>query len=140
MKGTRNIGEGCKMSGQQITIPLDIADVNVLSVDYTGDAYHIRLESTLTYGYCRKCGQKITALHERDAWVKVQHLPILDRAVFLVLQPYIHEISPISARLRLLHRVRNGVTMRFQKRPHSKCGCSISTTTADLWIEWPDAF
>ena len=75
------------MSRQQITIPLDIADVNVLEVEYKGGAYHIKLESTLNYAYCRKCGQKITALHERDEWVKVQHLPILDRAVLLYYQP-----------------------------------------------------
>lgn len=75
------------MSRQQITIPLDLADVNVLEVAYVGGAYQIKLESTLNYGYCRKCGQKITALHERDEWVKVQHLPILDRGVFLYFQP-----------------------------------------------------
>jgi len=71
------------MSKQQITIPLDIADVNVLSVEFRGGAYHIKLESSLEYAYCRQCGQRITALHEREDWVKVQHLPILDRAVFL---------------------------------------------------------
>jgi|SRR5579862_549212 len=75
------------MSRQQITIPLDIADVDVLEVEYRGGAYHIKLESSLEYAYCRKCGQKITALHERDEWVKVQHLPILDRAVFVYYRP-----------------------------------------------------
>src|SRR5260221_1176760 len=75
------------MSRQQITIPLDIADVDVLEVAYRGGAYHIKLESSLGYAYCRQCGQKITALHEREAWVKVQHLPILDRAVFLYYRP-----------------------------------------------------
>src|SRR5271157_902990 len=75
------------MSRQQIRIPLDIGDVNVLEVEYKGGAYHIKLESRLNYGYCRKCGQKISDLHERDEWVKVQHLPILDRAVFLYYQP-----------------------------------------------------
>ena len=75
------------MARQQITIPLDIADVNVLSVEFRGGAYHIKLESSLEYAYCRKCGQVITALHEREDWVKVQHLPILDRAVFVYYQP-----------------------------------------------------
>lgn len=75
------------MARQQITIPLDIADVNVLEVEFRGRAYHIKLESSLEYAYCRKCGQVITALHEREDWVKVQHLPILDRAVFLYYQP-----------------------------------------------------
>ncbi len=75
------------MGKQQISIPLDIADVNVLSVEFRGGAYHIKLESSLNYAYCRQCGQKITALHEREDWVKVQHLPILDRAVFLHYRP-----------------------------------------------------
>jgi len=75
------------MGKQQITIPLDIADVNVLSVEFRGGAYHIKLESNLEYAYCRQCGQRITALHEREDWVKVQHLPILDRAVFLYYRP-----------------------------------------------------
>ena len=75
------------MSKQQITIPLDIADVNVLSVEFRGGAYHIKLESSLDYAYCRQCGQRITGLHEREDWVKVQHLPILDRAVFLYYRP-----------------------------------------------------
>lgn len=75
------------MARQQITIPLDIADVNVLSVEFRGEAYHIKLESSLEYATCRKCGQVIRALHEREDWVKVQHLPILDRAVFLYYQP-----------------------------------------------------
>lgn len=75
------------MSKQQITIPLDIADVNVLSVEFRGGVYHIKLESSLEYAYCRECGQRITALHEREDWVKVQHLPILDRAVFVYYRP-----------------------------------------------------
>src|SRR5258707_3618736 len=75
------------MGKQQISIPLDVADVNVLSVEFRGGAYHIKLESSLNYAYCRQCGQKITALHEREDWVKVQHLPILDRAVFLHYRP-----------------------------------------------------
>jgi hypothetical protein len=75
------------MSRQQMIIPLDIANVDVLEANYTGEAYHSKVECHLNYGYCRKCGQPITALQERDEWVKVQHLPILDRAVFLYYQP-----------------------------------------------------
>ncbi len=75
------------MRKQQITIPLDIVDVNVLSVEFRGGGYHIKLESSLEYAYCRQCGQRITALHEREDWVKVQHRPILDRAVLLYYRP-----------------------------------------------------
>jgi len=43
------------MTRPQISIPLDIEDVNVLKVEVspTG-AIHITLESSLNYGYCRK--------------------------------------------------------------------------------------
>ena len=48
------------MTQSQISIPLDIEDVNVLKVEVISDgAIHITLESSLPYGYCRKCGQKM---------------------------------------------------------------------------------
>ncbi len=65
------------MRDNQISILLDLADVTVLGIDYSGASSHIRAESELDYTYCRKCGQRITALHEREDWVKIQHLPIL---------------------------------------------------------------
>lgn len=72
------------MAKAQISIPLAIEDVNVLKVEasQSGDL-HITLESSLKYGYCRKCGQKLTKLHGYDGWVKVQHLARFGRAVFL---------------------------------------------------------
>ncbi len=62
------------MTKPQISIPLDIDDVNVLKIEVSpnGDL-HITLESALNYGYCRRCGQKLTKLHNYDAWVKVRH-------------------------------------------------------------------
>lgn len=80
------------MAKPQISIPLDIDDVNVLKVEGSpkGDL-HITLESSLNYGYCRKCGQKLTRFHGYDAWVKVQHLPILGHAVFLHYRPKRYE-------------------------------------------------
>ncbi len=72
------------MAKAQISIPLDIDDVNVLKVEVNQNGeLHITLESSLNYGYCRRCGQKLTKLHSYDAWMKVRHLPILGRAVFL---------------------------------------------------------
>ena len=70
------------------SIPLDIEDVSVLTVEVSqnGDI-HIRLESSLNYGYCRSCGHKLTKLHGYDDWVKVQHIPILGHAVFLHYRP-----------------------------------------------------
>jgi len=75
------------MTGPNITLPLDLPDVNVLGVTLREESIEITLESTLNYAYCRKCGQKLTALHSYDAWVTVQHLPILGRKVFLKFRP-----------------------------------------------------
>ncbi len=72
------------MAKPQISKPLDSEDVNVLKIEVSpNEDLHITLESSLNYGYCRRCGQKLTKFHGDDAWVKVQHLPILGRAVFL---------------------------------------------------------
>jgi transposase len=76
------------MTKPQISIPLDIDDVNVLKIEARPSGeLHITLESSLSYGYCRKCGQKLTKLHSYDAWVKVHHLPILGHAVFVHYRP-----------------------------------------------------
>ena len=80
------------MAKAHISIALDIEDVTVLKVEIGKDgSLHIQLESTLKYAYCRKCGQRITTLHSYDEWVKVQHLPILDKAVFLSYRPKRYE-------------------------------------------------
>jgi hypothetical protein len=72
------------MSKPQISIPLDIDDVNVLKVEVSQNgSIHITLESSPNYGYCRKGGHKLTKFHGYDDWVKVQHMPILGQAVFL---------------------------------------------------------
>src|SRR5262245_52433202 len=87
------------MPKPHISIPLDIEDVNVLKVDVSpnGDI-HIRLESSLNYGYCRLCGQKLTKLHSYDEWVKVQHLSSFGRAVFVHYRPKRYECRDCDGR------------------------------------------
>src|SRR5258708_12470733 len=80
------------MAKPQISIPLDLDDVNVLKVEVGQNRdLHITLESSLNYGYCSQCGQKLTKLHGYGAWVKVQHLPSFGRAVFLHYRPKRYE-------------------------------------------------
>jgi transposase len=76
----------------EITIRLDIEDVNVFKVEVSqnGDI-HIQLESSLDYGYCRKCGRKITKPPSYDDWVSVRHLPIFGQAVYIQYQPKRYE-------------------------------------------------
>lgn len=80
------------MSKPQISIPLDIEDVKVLAVDISQrEAIHIKIESNLNYATCRRCGRKLTKLHDYGDWVKVRHLPILERAVLLFYRPKRYE-------------------------------------------------
>ncbi len=80
------------MLSPQISIPLDMEDVTVLEVDVSQKStIHIKLESSLKYGYCRKCGRRLTTLHDYGDWVKVQHLPILGRNVFVYYRPKRYE-------------------------------------------------
>jgi transposase len=80
------------MAKPQISIPLDIDDVKVIKVEVSPNGnLQITLESSLNYGYCRKCGQKLTKLHGYDDWVTVQHLPSFGHAVFLHYRPKRYE-------------------------------------------------
>jgi transposase len=71
-----------------ISLPLDIADVQVLRtrINRAGDIV-ITVESKLKGTKCRQCGRKIDKPHGHDAWIKLQHLPILGRRSYIRLRP-----------------------------------------------------
>ena len=72
----------------QITIPLDIPDVQVLNVEqYERGDCTITVESTLEGTRCRQCGREMTDLHGVDEAITLRHLPILGRPVYLRLRP-----------------------------------------------------
>jgi transposase len=72
----------------QITIPLDIPDVQVRGVEQNARGeYTITIESTLEGTRCRQCGRQITDLHGVDEAITLRHLPILGRPVYLRLRP-----------------------------------------------------
>jgi len=76
------------MGKAQITIPLDIPDVQVLqtSIGERG-AIIITIESTKVGTRCRQCGKWITKLHGRDEWVSLRHLPAFGRPTYLRYRP-----------------------------------------------------
>jgi transposase len=76
------------MPKAQITVPLDIPDVQVLqtSIGERGEII-ITIESTKVGTRCRKCGKWITKLHGRDKWVSVRHLPVFGRPTYLRYHP-----------------------------------------------------
>jgi len=71
-----------------ISIPLDIPDVTLLEVEVIDNgAFIITVESRLEGTHCRRCGNLTTEFHQHDEWIKIRHLPILDRPVYLRLRP-----------------------------------------------------
>lgn len=69
-------------------IPLDIPDVTILSMK-NGEKNEIILEveSTLNTTQCRRCGKTISRFHDYDQPIRLQHLPILERVVYIELRP-----------------------------------------------------
>lgn len=55
-------------------------------IDKNG-AYVITVESTKQSAVCQHCGREITQFHSHDKWVRLRHLPILGRAVYIRLRP-----------------------------------------------------
>lgn len=75
-------------SNDMISLPLDIPNIAVVKVNQNqqGD-YIITVESTLDGTRCQYCGRQLTRLHGHGRWIKLRHLPILDRRVYLRLRP-----------------------------------------------------
>jgi len=75
-------------SQAMISLPLDIPDIAVLRVSQNqhGD-YLITIKSTLEGTACQYCGRQLTQFHGHGRWIKLRHLPILGRRVYLRLRP-----------------------------------------------------
>ena len=69
-------------------IPLDIPDVEILSVEHNKfDDYIITVESIKSSIPCRKCGTEITKVHGLGETILLRHLPILDQRVYIRIKP-----------------------------------------------------
>jgi transposase len=67
---------------------LNLPDIRVLGSEYTaqGDLI-IRVESTVDSARCRRCGRQINQVHGHDQPVRLRHLPIFERRVYLEIRP-----------------------------------------------------
>ena len=85
--GAKRDQEGTAINAQ-ITIPLDLPDVRVLTVEMNprGDCT-IAVESTSEGTKGRKCGREIRDFHGVDEWITLRHLPILGRRVYRGIRP-----------------------------------------------------
>lgn len=69
-------------------IPLDIPDIEIIVVsEDEQNAFILEVNSTLDYTHCRQCGRKLTTFHGYGRPIRLQHLPILERKVFIELRP-----------------------------------------------------
>lgn len=79
-------------SRNMISLPLDIPDVDVLSVELNErDDYIITVESRLVGTTCQHCGCRITKSNGRGRWIELRHLPILGHRVYIRLRPKRYE-------------------------------------------------
>jgi transposase len=71
-----------------IQFPLDLPDVEVLKTELTAKGHLvITVESTLEGTRCRRCGQEIREPHGHDRPLRLRHLPVLDRPVYVEIRP-----------------------------------------------------
>jgi transposase len=85
--GAKRDQEGTAINAH-LTIPLDLSDVRVLTVEMNprGDCT-IAVESTSEGTKWRKCGRELREFHGVDEWLTLRHLPILGRRVYLRIRP-----------------------------------------------------
>ena len=76
------------MRRAQVTVPLDIPDVRVLSteINKVGELI-ITIESTKEGTVCRQCGREIHKRHGYDEWAIIRHLPVFGRPSYLRYHP-----------------------------------------------------
>ncbi len=76
------------MKRAQVTVPLDIPDVRVLSteINKVGELI-ITIESSKEGTICRQCGREIHKRHGFDEWTMIRHLPVFGRPSYLRYRP-----------------------------------------------------
>jgi transposase len=71
-----------------ITLPLDLPEVRVLASQVLEDAtLLIQVESTRQTAPCHRCGREIDRFHGVDPPLRLRHLPVFGREVFIEIRP-----------------------------------------------------
>jgi transposase len=71
-----------------LALLLDIPQVRVLSSRIEeDDTLLIEVESTLTTTQCHRCGREVEVFHGVDRPIRLQHLPVFGRKVFIEIRP-----------------------------------------------------
>src|SRR5512143_132560 len=71
-----------------IALPLDLPDVRVLASRLLEDGtLLIEVESTLPTARCYRCGQELERFHGDDRPIRLRHLPVFGRTVWIEIRP-----------------------------------------------------
>jgi transposase len=82
-----------------ITIPFDVPDVTILSVEEPDrTTLRITVASTILGTKCRKCGRWITLYHGTDDPIELRHLPMLGRTTIIRVYPVRYRCSDCHRR------------------------------------------
>ena len=118
-----------------IEFPLDLPDVRVLKTEFSerGDLI-VTVESTLGSGTCRRCGREIQEFHGYDSAIRLRHLPVLNRRVYIELRPKRYRCTkcdggPTSTQRCAWYDPRNPHTRAFEE---SMMLALLGSTVADV--------
>jgi transposase len=104
------------MKRAQVTVPLDIPDVRVLSteINKVGELI-ITIESSKEGTICHQCGREIRKRHGYDEWTILRHLPVFGRPSYLRYRPRRYQCLECEGHPTTTQRV----DWRESNSPHS---------------------
>lgn len=70
-----------------IEIPLDLPEIRILKTEMGQREIVITVESTREWAICSRCGKEIREFHSYGRQLRLRHLPILGRPVFIEIRP-----------------------------------------------------
>jgi transposase len=115
-------------------VPLDLANGEVLKVEFEGETIHIQVERTLKYAQGERGGRKIMTFHGYGDWVKGQHRPSFGRKVFIHYRPKRYECPYCDNR----PTTRQPLTWQEPNSPQTKADdeyrlrCLVNRTVPDV--------
>jgi transposase len=70
-----------------IEIPLDLPEIRILKTEMGQREIVITVESTREWAICARCGKEIREFHSYGRQLRLRHLPILGRPVYIEIRP-----------------------------------------------------
>ena len=71
----------------RLYIPLELPEVEIVSVKMAVDGYHITVRSVVEHTHCQRCGRVISRSHGYGQPLSVRHLSVLGHPTYITIQP-----------------------------------------------------